>query len=169
MTEKELCQKAIDMLDRAYIPYSHFPVGAALECADGTVFTGCNIENAAYGATICAERTAIFKAVSEGHRDFVRIAIAGRSDDYCVPCGTCRQVMMEFAPNMEVLCINKAGDAKKFALKELLPYGFDQTWLEYGRGRACRLRPVRPRHGGGQSGSAGDGAGGSGGYAVPRP
>ena len=117
MTEKELCQKAIDMLDRAYIPYSHFPVGAALECADGTVFTGCNIENAAYGATICAERTAIFKA------------IAGRSDDYCVPCGTCRQVMMEFAPQMEVLCINKAGDAKKFALKELLPYGFDQTWL----------------------------------------
>ena len=113
MTEKELCQKAIDMLDRAYIPYSHFPVGAALECADGTVFTGCNIENAAYGATICAERT----------------AIAGRSDDYCVPCGTCRQVMMEFAPQMEVLCINKAGDAKKFALKELLPYGFDQTWL----------------------------------------
>ena len=113
MTEKELCQKAIDMLDRAYIPYSHFPVGAALECADGTVFTGCNIENAAYGATICAER----------------IAIAGRSDDYCVPCGTCRQVMMEFAPQMEVLCINKAGDAKKFALKELLPYGFDQTWL----------------------------------------
>ena len=100
MTEKELCQKAIDMLDRAYIPYSHFPVGAALECADGTVFTGCNIENAAYGC-----------------------------DDYCVPCGTCRQVMMEFAPQMEVLCINKAGDAKKFALKELLPYGFDQTWL----------------------------------------
>ena len=87
MTEKELCQKAIGMLDMAYVPYSHFPVGAALECADGTVYTGCNIENAAYGATICAERTAIFKAVSEGHRGFVRIAIAGRSEDYCVPCG----------------------------------------------------------------------------------
>ena len=84
---------------------------------------------AAYGDTICAERTAAVKAVSSGHRDFVRIAIAGRSDDYCVPCGTCRQVMMEFAPQMEVICINKAGDAKKFALKELLPYGFDQTWL----------------------------------------
>ena len=74
MTEKELCQKAIDMLDMAYVPYSHFPVGAALECADGTVYTGCNIENAAYGLTVCGERTAIFKAVSEGHRDFVRIA-----------------------------------------------------------------------------------------------
>ena len=70
MTEQALCQKAIDMLDMAYVPYSHFPVGAALLCRDGTVFTGCNIENAAYGATICAERTAIFKAVSEGHRDF---------------------------------------------------------------------------------------------------
>ena len=100
MTRDELCRAAVAMLDRAYIPYSHFPVGAALECADGTVFTGCNIENAAYGCTICAERTAIFKAVSEGHRDFVRIVIAGKSEDYCVPCGSCRQVMMEFAPEM---------------------------------------------------------------------
>ena len=78
MTEQALCQKAIDMLDMAYVPYSHFPVGAALLCRDGTVFTGCNIENAAYGATICAERTAIFKAVSEGHRDFDTIVIAHR-------------------------------------------------------------------------------------------
>ena len=122
-------EKAIDMLDMAYIPYSHFPVGAALLCKDGTVFTGCNIENAAYGATICAERTAIFKAVSEGHRDFETLVIAGRSDDYCVPCGTCRQVMMEFAPELTVICLNKNGESKKFALKELLPYGFDQSWL----------------------------------------
>ena len=76
---------AVVMLDRAYCPYSHFPVGAALECSDGTVFTGCNIENAAYGATICAERTAIAKAVSEGHRDFVRIVIAGRSEGSASP------------------------------------------------------------------------------------
>ena len=69
MTEQELCRAAIAMLDRSYSPYSHFPVGAALECSDGTVFTGCNIENAAYGLTICAERTAIFKAISEGHRE----------------------------------------------------------------------------------------------------
>ena len=129
MTEQQLCQKAVEMMDMAYIPYSHFPVGAALECSDGRVFTGCNIENAAYGDTICAERTAMFKAVSEGHRDFVRIAIAGKSDDFCVPCGSCRQVMMEFAPGMEVICLNGKGEAKKFALKELLPYGFDQSWL----------------------------------------
>ncbi len=129
MTEQELCQKAIEMLDRAYVPYSHFPVGAALECADGTVFTGCNVENAAYGPTICAERTAIVKAVSEGHRDFVRIAIAGTSEDFCVPCGTCRQVMMEFAPALEIICMNSKGESKRFALKELLPYGFDSTFL----------------------------------------
>ena len=129
MTKQELCQKAIKMMDMAYVPYSHFPVGAALECSDGTVFTGCNVENAAYGSTICAERTAIVKAVSEGHRDFVRIAIAGKSKDFCVPCGSCRQVMMEFSPEMEVICLNGAGESKTFALRELLPYGFDHTWL----------------------------------------
>ena len=129
MTEKELCQKAMAMQKMAYVPYSRFHVGAALECSDGTVYTGCNIENAAYGVTICAERTAIFKAVSEGRRDFVRIAIAGESEDYCVPCGSCRQVMQEFAPEMEVICLNKAGEARKFALRELLPYGFDHNWL----------------------------------------
>lgn len=129
MTEQELCQTAVKMLDMAYVPYSHFPVGAALECSDGTVFTGCNVENAAYGPTICAERTAIVKAVSEGHRDFVRIAIAGKSEDFCVPCGTCRQVMKEFAPDLAVICLNGKGESKKFTLKELLPYGFDSTWL----------------------------------------
>ena len=129
MTRDELCQAAVAMLDRAYCPYSHFPVGAAVECADGTVFTGCNIENAVYPVGTCAERTAMGKAISEGHRDFVRIVIAGRSDDYCVPCGTCRQVMMEFAPDLTVICLNKKGESRKFALKELLPYGFDQSWL----------------------------------------
>lgn len=78
MTEKQLCDMAVAMLERSYVPYSHFPVGAALLCKDGTVFTGCNVENAAYGATICAERTAMVKAVSEGHRDFDTIVIAGR-------------------------------------------------------------------------------------------
>ena len=129
MTEQVLCQKAIAMLDMAYVPYSHFPVGAALLCKDGAVFTGCNIENAAYGDTICAERTAIFKAVSEGHRDFAAIAIAGRSDDYCYPCGACRQVLYEFGPDMEVVCLNKDNEEKHLHIKELLPYGFDQTWL----------------------------------------
>ena len=103
--------------------YPLFPLsgGGGAGVRDGTVFTGCNIENAAYGCTICAERTAIFKAVSEGHRDFVRIVIAGKSEDYCVPCGSCRQVMMEFAPELEVICLNGQGQAKSFRLRELLP------------------------------------------------
>ena len=129
MTDRQLINLAEQASRNAYVPYSHFAVGAALECRDGTVFTGCNIENAALGSTICAERTAIFKAVSEGHRDFVRIVIAGKSEDYCVPCGSCRQVMMEFAPEMEVICLNGQGQAKSFRLRELLPYGFDQSWL----------------------------------------
>ena len=130
MTREELKAAAVVMLDRAYCPYSHFPVGAALECSDGTVFTGCNIENAAYGAAICAERTAIAKAVSEGHRDFVRIVIAGRSADFCVPCGTCRQVLREFAPHIEVICLNGAGEERTFTLEELLPYSFGPEHLQ---------------------------------------
>ena len=130
MTRDELKAAAVAMLDRAYCPYSHFPVGAALECSDGTVFTGCNIENAAYGATICAERTAIAKAVSEGHRDFVRIVIAGRSRDFCVPCGTCRQVLREFAPDMEVICLNGAGEELCLTLEDLLPHSFGPEHLQ---------------------------------------
>ena len=129
MSEQELMQKAIAMLDMAYVPYSHFPVGAALECEDGYVAAGCNIENSSYGLTICAERTAAVKAVSEGHTKFKRIVIAGRSDDYCYPCGACRQVLYEFGPDMEVICLNRHGEAKKMALRELLPCGFDKTWL----------------------------------------
>lgn len=129
MTLEELKQAAVAMLDRAYCPYSHFPVGAAVECADGSVYTGCNVENAVYPAGICAEQNAMFHAAAEGHTDFVRIVIAGRSEDYCVPCGICRQVMQEFAPELEVICLNGAGEAKTFTLKELLPYGFDGRWL----------------------------------------
>lgn len=129
MTREELKAAAIAMLDRAYIPYSRFPVGAALECADGSVYTGCNVENAVYPAGICAERNAIFHAVAEGHTDFVRIAIAGRSEDYCYPCGICRQVMREFAPEMEVICLNKDGEELALPLRELLPHGFDRTFL----------------------------------------
>ena len=124
MKLEELKEAAMAMLDKAYCPYSHFPVGAALECSDGTVFTGCNVENAAYGSTICAERNAICKAVSEGHRDFRRIVIAGRSEDYCTPCGPCRQVMREFAPDLEVICLNGKGEALSLTLPELLPYSF---------------------------------------------
>ena len=125
MTERELVERAFSMLERSYVPYSHFPVGAALECADGTVFTGCNVENAAYGSTICAERTAAVKAVSEGHRDdFVRIAIVGNSTDYCWPCGACRQFLFEFAPNLECLIARGDHEYVKLPLRELLAHGF---------------------------------------------
>ena len=129
MNLDELKATAVAMLDRAYCPYSHFAVGAALECADGTVFTGCNIENAAYSPGICAERTAVAKAVSEGHTDFIRIVIAGRSADFCVPCGVCRQVLREFAPGIEVICLNGKGEEKVFTLSELLPYSFGPEFL----------------------------------------
>ena len=129
MTREELKSAAVAMLDRAYVPYSHFPVGAALECQDGTVFTGCNIENAAYGPTLCAERTAVAKAVSEGHRDFRRIVIAGRSEDFCVPCGVFRQVLTEFAPHMEIICLNARGEELCLPLDQLLPHGFGPQYL----------------------------------------
>ena len=129
MTREELKATAMAMRKRAYCPYSHFAVGAALECRDGTVFTGCNIENAGYSPTICAERTAVSKAVSEGHRDFVRIVIAGRSEDFCVPCGVCRQVLREFAPDLEIICLNGAGEERVFTLPELLPHSFGPEYL----------------------------------------
>ena len=126
MTKQELCRKAQDMLKMAYVPYSHFPVGAALECVDGTVFTGCNVENAAYGPSNCAERTAVFKAVSEGYRQFRRIAIAADTEKFCAPCGVCRQVLSEFDPQltMEVILVNNRGETMELTLKDLLPYSF---------------------------------------------
>ena len=126
MTDRELLNVAKEASENAYAPYSRFCVGAALECRNGRVFTGCNVENAALGATICAERTAIVKAVSEGERDFVRIAIYGESADYCMPCGSCRQVMMEFAHNkdMEVLCARATGGYVSYKLSELMPRPF---------------------------------------------
>lgn len=130
MTREELKAAAVTMLGRSYCPYSHFAVGAALECSDGTVFTGCNIENAAYSPTICAERTAVAKAVSEGHRDFVRIVVAGRTDEVCVPCAVCRQVLREFAPNIEIICLNGLGEEQVFTLPQLLPHSFGPEFLK---------------------------------------
>ena len=132
MTDQALVDLAFSMLERSYVPYSRFPVGAALLCPDGTVFTGCNIENAAYGPTICAERAAVAKAVSEGHREFSAIAVAGRSEDYCWPCGVCRQVLYEFAPELTVLVARGDGDYVKLSLKELLPHGFGPSSLDTG-------------------------------------
>ncbi|MPN23500.1 Cytidine deaminase [bioreactor metagenome] len=131
MTDQELVEKAFSMLERSYCPYSGFPVGAALLCEDGMVFTGCNVENAAYGSSICAERTALLKAVSEGHRDdFVRLAVVGNSSDYCWPCGSCRQMLYEFAPDLELLVANGNKEFVKLPLNELLRHGFGPKSLE---------------------------------------
>ncbi len=124
MTDQELLDLARTAAGKAYVPYSHFPVGAALECADGKVFTGCNVENAAYGDTICAERCAVVKAVSEGHTDFVRIAVWGDSRGYCMPCGSCRQVLSEFSADLRVIAARGDGSFVAFPLSELLPHTF---------------------------------------------
>ena len=125
MTDQELVNKAFEMHRYSYVPYSHFPVGAALLCGDGRIFTGCNVENAAFGSTICAERAALVKAVSEGCREgFLAIAIAGRGEDYCWPCGSCRQMLYEFSPDLRVLCGSRDGSHTVHSLKELLPCAF---------------------------------------------
>ena len=129
MTDRELVRLAGSMRERAYCPYSGFPVGAALECADGTVYTGCNVENAAYGSSICAERTALVKAVSEGRRTFTRLAIAGNSGDCCWPCGACRQMLYEFAPELKILAARRDGSYEETTLSELLPHGFGAAEL----------------------------------------
>ena len=124
MTDHELLNLAIRASEHAYAPYSCFKVGAALECENGRVFTGCNVENGALGSTICAERVAFCKAVSEGETKFTRIAIYADSADYCMPCGTCRQVMSEFSQDMEVLSANGAGSYVSYRLDQLLPHTF---------------------------------------------
>ena len=128
MDLSELIQKAQEATEKAYVPYSGFHVGAALLCKDGTIFTGCNIENSAYGPTNCAERTAIFKAVSEGYREFQVIAIISDSKELTSPCGVCRQVMAEFCePDFEVIMLSCDGKYKVVTLEELLPYAFSLT------------------------------------------
>ena len=128
--KKNLAAAALDARKRAYAPYSHYTVGAALLTADGEVYKGGNIENASYGATNCAERTAIFKAVSEGKRNFRAIAITGGMEgadpvDYAYPCGICRQVMREFAgEDFTVIVAKNADEFKEYRLEELLPCGF---------------------------------------------
>lgn len=131
MTDEALVSLAVDMQRRSYVPYSRFPVGAALLCEDGVVYTGCNVENAAYGSTICAERTALVKAVSEGRTaGFAAIAIAGQGGDYCWPCGACRQMLYEFAPELRVLAARGDGRFACAALSELLPHGFGPRSLK---------------------------------------
>ena len=130
MTDCELVSLAHSMLDRAYAPYSHFPVGAALLCSDGTVFTGCNVENAAYGQCLCAERTALVKAVSEGHtHDWKTLAVISRGEDYCWPCGACRQMLYEFQPNLRILVARGDLSYQEVTLAQLMPHGFGPNQL----------------------------------------
>lgn len=127
MDKKQLVESALRVMERAYIPYSHFPVGAALLLKDGTVINGVNVENVSFGATNCAERTAIFTAVTNGYKkgDFQAIAIAGETEDYLPPCSICRQVMAEFcSPEMPVYLTNGKREIKELTLRQLLPYAF---------------------------------------------
>lgn len=126
---EKLIKKAVEMLNFSYAPYSNFHVGAALLTSEGEIFTGCNIENAAYGPTNCAERTAVFKAVSEDKKNFVAIAIAGgkngKIEGFCPPCGVCRQVLAEFCKkDFEIILAKSTDDYKIMTLEQLLPESF---------------------------------------------
>ena len=137
-TIQTLISKAFDMLNFSYVPYSRFTVGAALLAKNGNIYTGCNIENASFGPSNCAERTALFKAVSEGVKDFTAIAIVGgpqkKVNDICSPCGVCRQVMMEFCDpeTFQVICAVDKDHYRVRTLKELLPDGFGPEALAAG-------------------------------------
>lgn len=125
MTKEGLLQKAKQAQQHAYTPYSQYQVGAALLCKDESVFYGCNIENASYGLTMCAERVAMYQAIANGHRDFVAMAIVGSGQDFAAPCGACRQVMAEFAPDMEVyIGLPVSEKYIETTVRELLPLQF---------------------------------------------
>ena len=128
-TQAELVAAARRAREHASAAFSHFKVGAALETADGTVVTGCNVENATYGLTICAERVAMFKAISEGHRAFTRIAVVADTDASTPPCGACRQILWEFGGNLEVILANLHDEKGTHQLKDLLPLPFDARLL----------------------------------------
>ncbi|MDI9475486.1 MAG: cytidine deaminase [Natronincolaceae bacterium] len=130
MPYEELIKKAIKAKQYAYAPYSGFPVGAALLTEEGKVYTGCNIECASYGATNCAERTAIFKAVSEGERNIEAIAVVSSSDDYTYPCGICRQVIMEFGNKIKIIAARSEHDYKVHVIDDLLPDSFSSEDLK---------------------------------------
>ena len=135
MTEKELCRLAVKAMENAYVPYSGYRVGAALLTKSGKVYTGCNIENASYTPTVCAERTAVFKAVSEGEREFEMIAVAGGKDGSVQgafpPCGVCRQVLAEFCgPDFTVLMVTGDGTYGTYRLDEILPMAFSPKYME---------------------------------------
>ena len=125
---KKLIERAIAAREKTYSPYSHFGVGAALVCEDGSIYEGCNIENASYGLTNCAERTAIFKAISEGHTKFKALAVVADTEGTCAPCGACRQVISEFEIS-QIILANLKGNYRLVNLDELLPFRFGADCL----------------------------------------
>lgn len=129
MDIKDLITLALEAKEKAYVPYSGFHVGAAVEMDSGNVYTGCNIESSSYSPTICAERTAIFKGVSEGERKIRRIVVTGDAD-FTYPCGVCRQVIREFGPQAEVIVANSIEDYRVYSLSQLLPHSFGPEQLE---------------------------------------
>ena len=131
-TRQRLIQAATEARQNAYVPYSHYPVGAAILTASGHIYTGCNVEIASYGATVCGERTAAFKAVSEGERDFLAVAVV--TSNGATPCGICRQVLYEFGPQMQVIALDTKGRVQwEGTLDELLPHGFGPKKLAEGQ------------------------------------
>lgn len=129
MTEQELVAETIRVRETAFAPFSNFKVGATLLADDGEIYRGCNIEISSYGLTLCAERVAIFKAFSEGARNFTSIFIASDSDRITPPCGACRQVLWELAGDIEVVMVDRNGNFEKRRMSELLPLGFDKSYL----------------------------------------
>ena len=122
ITKVQLLEASMNTLKYSYCPYSQFKVGAVLSTTDGRIFTGCNVENISFGLTMCAERVALFKAISEGYQKFDAIAISSNNEKPIFPCGACRQVLSEFAPNLKIYIQN---DDKNYSLRELLPNSFD--------------------------------------------
>lgn len=129
MSDSELIAAARKARRNAHAQFSNFKVGAAIRTADGTIITGCNIENATYGLTICAERVAMFKAISEGHRKFTRVAVVADTQSPTPPCGPCRQILWEFGGDLEVILANTRRETARFKLSELLPHPFDARLL----------------------------------------
>lgn len=130
MNEQELIARALDVRERAYAPFSNFRVGAALLSEDGDVFAGCNVESASYGLTVCAERVAIWKAVSEGVTRFTRIAVVADTEELTPPCGVCRQIIWEFCGDIPVTLANLHGKTETVGMSELLPRAFDTKFLK---------------------------------------
>lgn len=125
-----LVQAALDAREHSHAPFSHFKVGAALEDDSGRIHTGCNVENATYGLTVCAERVAVLKAISEGARKFRRIAVAADTNTLTPPCGACRQILWEFCGDIEILLANISGKTESCYLRDIFPRPFDASFLE---------------------------------------